>query len=452
MKKILVTFLVLVFVLGMAGTALAEVNPFVDVPQGHWAYAAVYKLYQAGIVDGYNDATFQGDKSISRYEMAQMVAKAMAKSDQASAENKAIIDKLAVEFASELNNLGVRVAKLETKTNIGITYESRIRYCDDSNKANNMQGSNGYDFRQRVSFAGAVNDKTSYGARIETGNVNFGSGSSATASFDRMYFTFSGVLFDQATIGRFATNGVTNGLLNSRTGNNDGVKVVSKLGDSTKFTGAYYDVKPFNTVNGAGTGSNEIGVANFDFKVGDASNINIGYQTDHLTNIGAWPIVTSATKNLRAHSYDLGGYTKLGNMYLTGEYVTTKYQANSNPDAKAFAIQLTNGVSPVFYPILTAFVDQSKPHTDAFSISYRKIDAGAVPFVSAFKGGDPICAATTGAANNSLAQDDNIKGYYFAYQNVLSKGVVFTAEYQDLKQVVGTKKDGIYATSLQFYF
>ena len=69
MKKSIILTLALVFVLGIAGTAFAA-NPFVDVPAKHWAYDAVAKLAQAGIVDGYGDGTFKGDKTMTRYEMA----------------------------------------------------------------------------------------------------------------------------------------------------------------------------------------------------------------------------------------------------------------------------------------------------------------------------------------------------------------------------------------------
>ena len=109
MKKSLIVTLALVFVLGIAGTAFAA-NPFVDVPAKHWSYDAVAKLAQAGIVDGYGDGTFKGDKTMTRYEMATVVAKAMAKSDKADAEQKAAIDKLAAEYSAELSNLGVKVA------------------------------------------------------------------------------------------------------------------------------------------------------------------------------------------------------------------------------------------------------------------------------------------------------------------------------------------------------
>ena len=59
--------------LGMSTTAAAE-NPFSDVPSGHWAYGAVAKLAAEGVIDGYPDGTFKGNKTMTRYEMAQIVA------------------------------------------------------------------------------------------------------------------------------------------------------------------------------------------------------------------------------------------------------------------------------------------------------------------------------------------------------------------------------------------
>ena len=77
----------------------------------------------AGVIEGYGDATFGGDKLMTRYEMAQIVAKAMAKG--------ANCDKLAAEFADELDNLGVRVANLEKKAdNVKITGQVRAHYRD----------------------------------------------------------------------------------------------------------------------------------------------------------------------------------------------------------------------------------------------------------------------------------------------------------------------------------
>ena len=112
MKKTLATTLTTALVIGAASTTFAAANPFSDVPADHWAYDAVTQLAQDGVIEGYGDTTFRGNQSITRYEMAQMVAKAMARTD-VSASDKALIDKLAAEFSDELSNLGVRVANLE---------------------------------------------------------------------------------------------------------------------------------------------------------------------------------------------------------------------------------------------------------------------------------------------------------------------------------------------------
>ena len=108
MKKTLVSALTTALVVGAASTTFAAANPFSDVPADHWAYDAVTQLAADGVIEGYGDTTFRGQQNITRYEMAQMIAKAMARTD-VSASDKALIDKLAAEFSDELNNLGARL-------------------------------------------------------------------------------------------------------------------------------------------------------------------------------------------------------------------------------------------------------------------------------------------------------------------------------------------------------
>jgi len=111
MKKLA---LVLVLVLAFTLTALA--NPFVDVPLNHWAYDSVQSLAAKGVIVGYPDGTFGGAKSLTRYEFAEATAKALAFVEGmgfAVAEDVAILEKLAIEFADELASLGVTVADLE---------------------------------------------------------------------------------------------------------------------------------------------------------------------------------------------------------------------------------------------------------------------------------------------------------------------------------------------------
>ena len=151
MKKSLV--LAMAMALGVTASAYAA-NPFSDVPAGHWAYDAVNKLAAEGVVDGYPDGTYGGDKLMTRYEMAQIVAKAMAKG--------ANVDKLAAEFADELDSLGVRVANLEKKAdNVKITGQIRLSYRDNDNLEESGR------LRTRLFLNGQINEDWSYTGRFE---------------------------------------------------------------------------------------------------------------------------------------------------------------------------------------------------------------------------------------------------------------------------------------------
>jgi len=158
MKKSLV--LAMAMALGVTASAYAA-NPFSDVPAGHWAYDSVAKLAAAGVVDGYADGAFDGDKLMTRYEMAQIVAKAMAKGVDC--------DKLAAEFADELDNLAVRVAKLEKAAdNVKITGQARFDYRDaDSAWSKKYWGNVATGLRTRLFVNGQINDDWSYTGMLQ---------------------------------------------------------------------------------------------------------------------------------------------------------------------------------------------------------------------------------------------------------------------------------------------
>ena len=154
MKKSLV--LAMAMALGVTASAYAA-NPFSDVPAGHWAYDSINKLAAAGVIEGYGDATFGGDKLMTRYEMAQIVAKAMAKG--------ANVDKLAAEFADELDNLGVRVAHLEKKAdNVKITGQIRFRNVHDYKATGDKDATT---LRTRLWVNGQINDDWSYTGMLQ---------------------------------------------------------------------------------------------------------------------------------------------------------------------------------------------------------------------------------------------------------------------------------------------
>ena len=169
----------------MGVTTAFAANPFSDVTPDSWAYQAVSQLANAGIVNGYPDGTFKGQNNITRYEMAQMVAKAMANQDRANAEQQAMINRLADEFSNELNNLGVRVARLEDRVgNVKVTGDARLRYRDAEHEKSK------FDARARVQFNAKVNDRTDAVVRLTSGNFELGNsqnGGNANATIDRAY-------------------------------------------------------------------------------------------------------------------------------------------------------------------------------------------------------------------------------------------------------------------------
>ena len=183
MKKQFAAIFAATAVLGVT-TAFAA-NPFSDVTPDSWAYQAVSQLAAAGIVNGYPDGTFKGQNDITRYEMAQMVAKAMANQDRANAEQQAMINRLADEFSNELNNLGVRVARLEDRVgNVKVTGDARLRYRDAEHAKSK------FDARARVQFNAKVNDRTDAVVRLTSGNFELGDSTTegkANATIDRAY-------------------------------------------------------------------------------------------------------------------------------------------------------------------------------------------------------------------------------------------------------------------------
>lgn len=152
MKKILVLSLFLV----IAFTLPVFAGPFVDVPEGHWAYEAIQKMADRGFIEGYPDGTFQGKKPITRYEMAIIIARLVdsleakigaLKSVSAPAKEegpkvelptdlvkqkelqdlKNTVQKLAAEFQDELQALGVRISNLEERVTALEKKEQKVK-------------------------------------------------------------------------------------------------------------------------------------------------------------------------------------------------------------------------------------------------------------------------------------------------------------------------------------
>ena len=292
MKKSLV--LAMAMALGVTASAYAA-NPFSDVPAGHWAYDSINKLAAAGVIEGYGDSTFGGDKLMTRYEMAQIVAKAMAKG--------ANVDKLAAEFADELDNLGVRVASLEKKAdNVKITGEVRYHYAD-----NDKDVAPGYAtaLRSRIWIKGAINDDWTYTGMLENVQNLKNNTGDETTKFQRAYV--NGKLGGVAVqAGRYHKKLAEGNVYDQRM---DAVE--ASYGKDVKLTVGYGKATPLSV---ARLDNSDVWYADLSGKVG-ALALSAGY-VDFQDISGS--DVDSSVWNVAAN-YAFDKNFKLGAMYLKGE-------------------------------------------------------------------------------------------------------------------------------------
>ena len=94
----------------MSTTAFAaeSAESFSDVPKDHWSYEALDYLAKNGVIEGYTDGTFQGNRTMSRYEMAAITARAMQAANL-DIGARAVLEKLETEYGSELATLRAQV-------------------------------------------------------------------------------------------------------------------------------------------------------------------------------------------------------------------------------------------------------------------------------------------------------------------------------------------------------
>jgi S-layer homology domain. len=451
MTKMFEIFLIMVFVLMSPISVFAANASFSDVPTGNWAYGAVSKLAQDGLIDGFGDSTFRGDKPMSRYEFAVLIAKSLDKYEKASADNKKLIDSLSAEFASELNHMDVRLAKVEAKTNIWIGGDTRMRWITDSpgpSSIKKLHGSDSFDFRQRIKFWGTINDDMMWSGRIATnaqnkwGNYDQTSGSDI--SLDVMNVTMKKALgLDSIRLGRSPVDFFTYSGLIGRPNNADGITINNKFGDY-QFTGWVGNVKT-NTNQGNASGdsgdANTLTTAQVGFKVADRLNAKTGYYWADFkgtsTATGTGTLNTNVGSFTGSKGWYLGFDYKLGSSTILADYMSTTLDnavgLPSNP--KGWAVQISNGKGPgatkVFYPALP-FVEIGKAGDSAWLVGYRSIDPGTVP--GGIGGFDTTAVGYASQGYNVYTHGtDNVRALYLAYENVLAKNCVLSLEYQDIK-------------------
>ena len=406
MKKILALAAVAALTAGVSAYAA---NPFSDVTADDWAYQAVSDLSAQGVVEGYPDGTFKGERNMTRYELAQIVARLMAKEDQLNAEQQATLDKLAGEYADELANLGVRVFTLEKKVgNISWSGDAKMMYTNNAEKAANDT----YKGRIRLNVKGQVNDATYVQGRIVT----------------NMYFKDAGKDDGNTTMDRLFVN------------HNFGEKTSVVLGrqDLTVFGGLEYD----DAFDGAKLAYND---GKFDAyaafgqmnagtdaqKATDAAFGGLGYDFG-VAKLNAAYFNFTGDKAKAAYGFDsIWGanlVVPVQDFSVFGEYW------DSNADKNDSAYQAGLGYSTL---------DASKPGTFALNVAYNKVGANA------YLGG------TTYDASDffDIAAGKDLKFWNVFGDVVLQKNVTLHGEYAwDIENTQAGYDDNAWSVSLNYAF
>ena len=382
-KKTLVSAITAALVVGAASTTFAAANPFSDVPADSWAYDAVTTLAADGVIDGYPDGTYKGQNTMTRYEMAQIVARAMAKTDLEKAD-KALVDKLAAEFAEELDNLGVRVADLEKKSdNVKWGGELRYRYYDiDRDSKAGDETHNKVLFRlEPKAYIGnsgwTANARLDYEMNLSTDENNDGVvdrayvegplfGATVTAGRTPV-FTAQGLLFDDRISGgtvAFGSDEFKTTLAAGRYSEDD--HFVDYKGNAKDITAEYYGVQ-------------------FDYTPNDNLALNAGYTA--LTGIDAKykaDYVLNADDNTANFWYAGGKYAFDKNVAFVGEYAQNT-EANTEDQAWTAELQY-KGANPADagswgmyagYRQIETFASIAPTYDDIIGAGYKGAVVGA---------------------------------------------------------------------------
>ena len=415
MKKTLVSALATALVVGAASTTFAAANPFSDVPRDHWAYDAVTQLAADGVVEGYGDGTFRGDRNITRYEMAQMVAKAMAKGDM-SASDRALVDRLAAEFADELNNLGVRVSNLERNADM-VKWNGKVQYKYESLRPENDAKETTNELKFRLEPKAEINDHWHAMARLDADlNVSDDTGKDGKVTLKRAYVQGDYTNF-QVRLGKMA-------LVSSENYQAPGSLIID-----TEFSGAQV------TFGNALKATVQAGRLKDGFEHNRANyqGVQLHYDKNNFV---------AGAGYYRFQSKDLAAYTSNGKQHANMWGVDLGYRFDKN-----------------------SFLSGSYAHANKYSLGDKQ--KKAYQFTYEYKGADQADKGSWGAyvsyryLGNGAARiptedgaQKGTKGVEFGLGYVPYKNVLLSAKYFNGKTIVSQDKDKVQKLygSVEFFF
>ena len=332
MKKILALAAVAALTAGVSAYAA---NPFSDVTADDWAYQAVSDLSAQGVVEGYPDGTFKGERNMTRYELAQIVARLMAKEDQLNAEQQATLDKLAGEYADELANLGVRVANLEKKVgNISWSGDARMQYHHELDGA--TKHADNWNGRMRINVQGQVNDEVTVNGRFVT-NMYFkdAKNDDGNTTMDRINVKWTPNDATYVTIGRQGVALDVTGTFWDEDGMYDGVTAGWDNGKIGIDAGYGYVATPWNDANlnvaYAKKADTENWFAKLTGHIGETADVSAFYQSYGKT-FNKFDTIKGDDK---AKVWGVGTSINLGSSFvLDGDYVQTQLSGTYDDTVK----------------------------------------------------------------------------------------------------------------------
>ena len=430
MNKKLIGMITSALVIGAASTALA--NPFADVPADHWAYDAIDQLVADGVVEGYGDGVYAGDKAITRYEMAQIVARAMANCDKGDAADKATVDKLAAEFSTELDALGVRVEKLEKKVaglkNLQVYGDMRLRYNITGGAVKGGDDSaSKIMHRVRLGVKGDINDKLAFNTRVMVANhSDWGTNNNQVNQLADANITWKNIMKNtNLTFGRYSQDlGISMYLLNS-IGSVDGARLDYKSGKLAAQL-AYADMGVASRGYNGGNADRDGG------HIDQAIYVQAKYQmTDDLKLQGLYFTTDDEPAGVAgANTYSLGAEWQFAqNLYLLGEYVQNTDLDGANDDGSIVRLQYGK-------------VSAAKPGSFALFVEKNDWSNNLL--------GDPNLSAQNGECMGKAIGESN---WQIGFDLALAKNVVWQNWYAwDRVNQAGTEYEDFARTQINFSF
>ena len=357
MKKILALAAVAALTAGVSAYAA---NPFSDVTADDWAYQAVSDLSAQGVVEGYPDGTFKGERNMTRYELAQIIARLMAKEDQLNAEQQATLDKLAGEYADELANLGVRVANLEKKVgNISWSGDARMQYQHNLAEGSRTEHADTWNGRMRINVEGQVNDQVTVNGRF-VNEMDFKDGDSSSTSMDRINAKWTPNDATYVTIGRQGVALDVTGTFWDEDGVFDGVAAGWDNGKVGVEAGYGRFKSAENEGEGwSGTDKTEAWYGKLTGHIADAADVSAFYLKNAQKQDQGAQVGENASAWGAGLSYGIGDFT------VDGDYVKT--QNTQAGDAALWTAGLTYGE-----------VDTDKVGSWSLGAHYVKADKGSM--------------------------------------------------------------------------